>query len=1035
MERLAREGRLAETRTSFRTRLAARLLPEIAFADVRESRLVLGMALADPEAVAAAAASRPGHKQLDLFEAAAASASGADPRVAAEDPLLAAVRARGGATWARMVAALDGAIGLLRARGATLADLERIASRGRGVAAVRARTIATAMAALDARLLQFGARDGRAMGALLANAIAAADTVELVTVIGALGIEAKWLLAWEPSDLAWFRAIDEKLSPHGGFARVTLPAFDHPLEGTRERDPLEVLTEEVARILDAPPDDEIIVPVLGDLTFSPSSTPPTGLERLQLVRASDAGLQARAAVVAVEEALAAGALVERVVVALPVLDERTLAPLRRAFEDAGLVSYESRGAPLGSAPVIATAMLALELSASLERHAVARLLRSGYVDAPRLVPEGTDGRDATRSLVRVAQALESSATASGDDPESRLVRTAAAPASTSFRRNEEHQEADAALAGKVANVLAAPAKARTRIEHIRAARALWSALGLGARAGRGGLSAFARDEAPEGVARAERLAIARDARAWDGLVSVLDLYEMTTHRAHALDQELDAELFRLELAELLDGSGSRPGAGRAGAIRFSRLADVPGDPLDLLVVLDANEGLLPRDDGHDALAGPTLLDALARGVDRSKTTFIAPAPGIRRAQELAALAMAAAEAERIVIVSVREDASGAPLGPSPVVTALERQGAVASSVQNEAKALGASDDVLLRVRREREREGFFLDPSRPRSDVVGQIRTSDEARAILRNATGGGERPLAVTSLERFAKCPFMGFAQAVLAAREPMPHDELPDAREEGTLVHDALAEAFTATREAWPKSPRDAEAIMRDGLAAADVVLERWQGHAPLRAIVRLKVRDSVRAVLAAAILDEAWDFALAEKAFGARSRDAWPALHIDYEGERLTLRGTIDRIDQSRGGKKALRVVDYKRSKSTVRDAGSSLGETALQVPLYACLSAQELGVPATGTYLPFQARDVAEAKTPPAVEQKMVDLVTRVGGASISPVEHRAISLVIAARSGTLAPFPADDSECRNCAVSGGCRKPRFAMAPAEDLEEP
>ena len=34
-------------------------------------------------------------------------------------------------------------------------------------------------------------------------------------------------------------------------------------------------------------------------------------------------------------------------------------------------------------------------------------------------------------------------------------------------------------------------------------------------------------------------------------------------------------------------------------------------------------------------------------------------------------------------------------------------------------------------------------------------------------------------------------------------------------------------------------------------------------------------------------------------------------------------------------------------------------------------------------------------------------------------------------GRSSPLPAHESECRYCAVSGGCRKPRFAMAPVED----
>jgi RecB family exonuclease len=131
-------------------------------------------------------------------------------------------------------------------------------------------------------------------------------------------------------------------------------------------------------------------------------------------------------------------------------------------------------------------------------------------------------------------------------------------------------------------------------------------------------------------------------------------------------------------------------------------------------------------------------------------------------------------------------------------------------------------------------------------------------------------------------------------------------------------------------------------------------------------------VRAVLGVAIADESWDFALAEQTFGARAEISWKALDLSGEDVALSLRGSIDRVDRSRDGR-TLRVVDYKRSKSTVRDAGSSLGETALQVPLYACIAARELGLAATGAYVPTQARDVAaEAKPNPRATQRMEEV---------------------------------------------------------------
>jgi len=1046
VERLAREGRRGETRSALRTRLVTAFLPDVAFTDARTSRLALAMALADDDGPAAAG-------QLDLFGAANTDAVPLGAHGA--DALIDAVRVRGGASWARLIAALDDAITALRARGATLDHLERV-GRTKGFVAARARALAAAMRALDARLARSGACDGRLAGPLLATALENASGELVADVVGARQLRSRWLLAWHAADLAWWRALDDKLAPLGGGARVVVPSFDRPLEGSRERDPLEILTEEIVRALDAPAETEPVAAVLGDLTGAPVRPPPEG--RVRIVRAGDLVAQAAAVAGLVDAALRGGAAVERVAIALPVLDERTLAPLRRALEARGIIAHEARGAPPSEAPVVAAAFLALEAARSLDRRDVARLLRSGWVDAVRFArpTEARDAdaaptassdddeaarptrRDAERRLNRIARALESAATVAGSDGAERLVKTALVRTG-SARGEAAELDTDAAYAKALVAVLASARDASTRLERARAARRLWAELGLGARAGRGGLATFSSDAAPGGVHRAERLAIARDARAWDALVTALDLYESVTIASGAEAQPLDGDTFRLELVALLDAGAGQPGASRTSAVRIVRLADAAGDELDLLLVADAVDGLLPRDATEHSLVSTALAETIARA---SRGVYIAPTPAATRAHDLAALAVAAADARELVLVYPREDASGAPVSPSGVIDDLVRAGlsieAATEGVVTPRRTTSGpnSAELALRVARERAREGFFLDPARPRSDVVGDVAPPGALSRLLVTETGGADRALAVTGLERLARCPFMGFAHVVLAAREADRREELPDAREEGTLVHEVLAAAFLATRELWPRRPRDAEAILERGVSAADRVLERWQGHAPLRAIVRLRVADAVRAVLRGALADETWDFALAEQSFGGGPRvgesPPWPALVIEDEEVRLLLRGSIDRVDRAHDGR-AVRVVDYKRNKNTVRDSSNALGVTALQVPIYACVAARELGVPATGMYAPTQARDItAEARPNAKVAERMDDLVRREGGVS-SEIERRTLAIVSSARAGMLAPIPADEAECRTCAVSGGCRKPRFAMAPLEETE--
>lgn len=1014
VERLAREGKRAETRASFSSRLAAALAPDVRFAEAREARLALAFALEEPAA----------RTQLDLF--------GGTP----DDPLLGALRERGGASWIRLVDALDEAIGALRRRGATAAHLERV--RSAGVASARSKTIATAMSELDRVLARAGAVDRRAFGVTLAPAIRSANADALLSLVGARHLRARWIVSWEPDDLTWWRALDEALSRSRGDARVIVPSFDKRLEGARERDPLEIIADSVARQLDAAPETETIAAVLGDLAATPprleDATP-----RVRLLRVGDTRSQASEVARLVRRVLDEGARLEKIAIAYPSRDERTLVPLRRALSSEGIVFHDSFGAPPSSVPVVAAALHALEAAESLERLSVARLLRSGYIDALRVLGGQEGGtstfREADRQLARLARALESRATVAGESASERLVLTAAG-----------RDRADEALARRFVEPLARARGATTRGQHVQNARALFQDLGFASRAGRGALATFARDEAPTGVDRAERLAVARDVRAWELVLAALESYETTGARANALERPLDADTFRLELTELLDSSARLPGAGRAGAVRIGSLTDLPGQLLDLLVVLDVNDGVLPRDVPRVTLANEALQGAIAKV---ARDAYSPARPSELAARDLAALAMASSEATRTVLVTTAEDAGDAPAAPSRVFEVLERTGVVVATTADgvlggestagrpsgvaSTSPLATPAEILRRARREHSREAFFLDPARPESDAIGNLSLGGADRRLIASvvATETGadaERALAVTSIERFAQCPFKGYAHAVLSAREAEEQSELPDAREEGNLGHTALAAAFLATRDEWPRRPRDERAILTAGLAAADAALAESEGHAPLRAIVRLRVRESVRAVLLRALADLEWNFALAEQAFGKGK--PWPPYHVTDDRVDVWLRGSVDRVDRAANGK-AARVIDYKRSKNTVREATPLLGETAIQVPIYAAVTGRRLEVDATGIYLPTQPRDLAtETKPNTRAEDRVRDLVRRQGGAP-SEIERRVLVLAEGARSGRFTPLPAREAECTHCGVSGGCRKPRFAMAPEVD----
>lgn len=1000
VDSVVRAGGHAETRSSLRNRLATALLPNVRLVDAAECRLVLGFVLG--------ATDTPMRKQLALFDAV--------DDVEERPDAVAAAHLRGGRAWVRIVSAIDRAIGALRARRTGVAELDRATRKDSGVTAERARLLRNAIQAMDDALAAAGACDARSVGPRLAEAVERVSSDALAEIIGCSRLRTRWIVRWDPADLVWWRALDEKMSPVGGWARVTLPTFDRPLAGDRERDALEALSDEVAAGLDGAPETEPIAPVFGDLTARPS---PVARERVTIIQAPDRVAQARAAAEAIRRAITHGVSVDRVALAVSATDDDVaLAPIQRALLSEGIVAFDARGSSVSGTPAVELAFAAFEAAHALDRRALAHLLRSVYVDPSRLAP-AAGAYEGRRTMLSVARVLENTPTATGDDPRARIVRTVVAGGG------------DASIAERLLDLLASVQPNDTRQGFARTARTLWTSLGIGDAAGRGGLSAFTSDAAPNGVARAERLAVARDARGWETLLSALDRYERWASDVGVVRRRIDSDTFCAELRELVDSLAITPSAARAGAVRIARIGELAGEDLDLLVIVDANAGLFPVAAGAEGL----FTDALARAAGRGS---LVPPSRVRETTELAAIAVAVGCARRVVVCFADEDAAGAPLIPAPLVDALIRGGL---AVERAARAPlpVPPEEAVLRARREAEREAFFLDASRPRSDVIGELCTESAALPILTRETGA-TWPLAVTSLERFARCPFMGYAHTILGARDAADGRELPDAREEGSLIHEALAAAFAENAQQWARRPRDRVAILARGRAAADVVLTKWQAHAPLRQLTKLRVLDVVGRLLEAAVDDEDWDFALAEQSFGGRESDGetWPPLELRKpSGVYARLRGTIDRVDLAHDGT-AVRVVDYKRTDTTARAASADAGESTLQVPLYASVASRRYRLRATGIYVGAQSRSIPSdaQRERRSAGDRIEELAARdlMRVESIAPVEQRALDVLEGIRAGRLAPLPADETICRSCSFSGGCRKPRFAMSPEDAVDE-
>ena len=197
VQRARERGEDAETRDALRARLVAALVADV-FAGAGEVRVALGEAL---------------------------------PEVAREDALLAPLLREGGATWTRTVAAIDAAIGVLRGGMVDDAILARVPM-------ARAKTLVAATRALDAALARVGRVDARCAPARLAKAIGEIDPERVRDAVGADAVVARWIVAWDAADAAWWSALDAALRRAGGGATIELAAIDAPLDADRERAPL-----------------------------------------------------------------------------------------------------------------------------------------------------------------------------------------------------------------------------------------------------------------------------------------------------------------------------------------------------------------------------------------------------------------------------------------------------------------------------------------------------------------------------------------------------------------------------------------------------------------------------------------------------------------------------------------------------------------------------------------------------------------------------------------------------------------------------
>jgi len=162
-------------------------------------------------------------------------------------------------------------------------------------------------------------------------------------------------------------------------------------------------------------------------------------------------------------------------------------------------------------------------------------------------------------------------------------------------------------------------------------------------------------------------------------------------------------------------------------------------------------------------------------------------------------------------------------------------------------------------------------------------------------------------------------------------------DVQQRGSLLHAILERAY---REA--QNPADPASVLDTlNAVAAQAFADAPRAYAfrpsPLwemeQAFLLERLEETVTEL---AEVEPGWTPVAFERSFG---REGQPALELEIDGERVLLRGVIDRVDRNAAGK--LRVIDYKTGATALAPRDLTDGRR-LQLPIYALAAERALGL---------------------------------------------------------------------------------------------
>jgi len=325
----------------------------------------------------------------------------------------------------------------------------------------------------------------------------------------------------------------------------------------------------------------------------------------------------------------------------------------------------------------------------------------------------------------------------------------------------------------------------------------------------------------------------------------------------------------------------------------------------------------------------------------------------------------------------------------------------------------------------REREG-----AGPLGGHDGVLSGERVAQLLARDF--GPDRVYSASQFDGYARCPFQFFLSYLLGLEPPEGPGERMEPLDVGDVCHRALTRVHrrcaSAGKTVWD-DPQWTEGLLDEELDRlfSKELIERLGLSRALAEVYVGEVRELLVSVLRAH--PESEGFAdLVPRHFelsfgGARHGDVDPAscdapLALALEGERVLVRGRIDRVDVSGGEPVRYGVLDYKLGQCATASAIRRGRHTQLALYVAAC---EELFFPGAvcelAGFLSLSRAELIQPirSTPPTRKTQWM-----------SPDEARKLlchylaTYVQAMRRGLFPPAPVSDHACSSCPFAACCR---------------